>query len=157
MVRIQSLCDKRWTVAYYRLISKESTSENHNDDILNVNVLPSKAKKLNSHQKFSIANEVCKRIANTISFLSDSDFNRRVDQLKELNNLWSQNTEIGFQIFEEFSDTIPRTASNDDVGVSLTTEPSDQISVVELSSLDEVETDPQHDIQSLLENLISKI
>ena len=52
---------------------------------------------MNAHQKFSLALNTSKKIANTLSMLSDGNFKRKLEQLKVLNDMWSAGKEIGFQ------------------------------------------------------------
>ena len=60
---------------------------------------------MNSHQKFAIALNSCKKIANTISMFSDNDFNCKLAQLKDLNKIWTLNKEVGLQTFENLTST----------------------------------------------------
>ena len=60
---------------------------------------------LNSHQKFSKALEVCKKIANVLPHCSQADFERKLGKLKFLNEAWCEGKEIGLQTFPDLSGT----------------------------------------------------
>ena len=79
----RSLCDNRWTNAYF--MSKSTTFNNPDRDTdistaddsedISVDVLPTnKKRKKNSHEKYSEALAVCKRLANTLSLCSENQF-----------------------------------------------------------------------------------
>lgn len=123
----QNLCDERWTNTYYRSKHKSLRNSNkiNNDQLENLNDLDEnhfavdistqvRSTRLNSHKKCSKALDICKKIANTISQSSEDDFERKLGQLKSLNEAWCDGKEVGIQIFQKLSD----------VGVSSDVEPT---------------------------------
>ena len=104
----KNLCDERWTNSYYRSAHKALRPSETGDDLMihgeddtvTVDIsTQSRAKNLNCHQKFSKALDICKKIANTISYCSQVDFDRKLLQLKSLNETWLGGKEVGIQVF----------------------------------------------------------
>lgn len=108
------LCDERWTSSYFKskhklLHTTDDTTQEHIDDNTDgctVEVsTQERIKRWTSQQKYSRAMDVCKKIANTISLCSQENFDRKLQQLISLNEAWTNGNEIGFQTFENMTDS----------------------------------------------------
>ena len=70
--------------------------------------------KMTTQRKYSRALLEVKKLANTISMFTDVEFHRKMEQVKQLNEHWSQKKEVGFQIFENLlSSSSARSNDND--------------------------------------------
>ena len=103
----RNLCANRWTNEYFEAnsiafnVADESGTTDLSEKDVNVDVLPAtKRRKRNAHEKFSEVMTACKQLANTLSLCSENDFQRKLDQLKQLNNYWMENNEVGLQLIE---------------------------------------------------------
>ena len=105
----RNLCDERWTNDYYRSKHKYLKDKSTDSDIITANDQTvdmsslSRTNKMNSHQKYVTAMNVCKKIANTLSQSSQEDFDRKLGQLSSLNELWCNGREVGFQTFDDLA------------------------------------------------------
>ena len=123
----RNLCANRWTNEYFEANSiafnvgdrEEETDLGEND--VNVDVLPAtKRRKRNAHEKYSEVMTACKKLANTLSLCSEDDFQRKLDQLKQLNNHWMENNEVGLQLIPNLSSTSITVSSDVDFSSSST-------------------------------------
>ena len=105
-----NLCSKRWTNEYFRLNHKflSTNLENQNcDNVTSIEVSSFNRKtKLNSQQKYVTALNLCKKICNTLSQNSHENFSRHLEQLKSLQEHWSQGHEVGIQLFSDISNQL---------------------------------------------------
>ena len=124
----RSLCDNRWKNVYFQ--SKSTSFRNFGREVSAENgVLPAnKKRKRNSHEKFSTALTTCKKLANVLSLCSDSDFERKLAQLENLNALWMEKKEVGLQLLEAST-----TSSS---GGSTSCEPVDGTNEIEMEEED---------------------
>ena len=97
----KSICDQRWTNAYFRSCHNKLKTMNKNAKFcgeVDVQHQQNQAvqistrappKKLNAHGKFSKAMDVCKKIANILSQSSQEHFERKMQQLITLHETWN--------------------------------------------------------------------
>ena len=100
---------------------------------------------MNSHEKYRIILINCKKNANTISQRLTPDFQRKIDQLNELHEMWMREEEVGFQrIGRTNKDNIDVGSDVNDETATVATE---NFAVVPSSQLVNVNTDEVIDDQ----------
>ena len=158
----RNLCDNRWTNAYFQSKSttfnnpdRDSTVDAESENDLSIDVLPaSKKRKRNSHEKFSAALSTCKKLANAMSLCSESDFERKLEQLQQLNDLWTQKKEVGLQVLDDSLPPPPCPSSGEEDNAVSTTDPDPVVNL--LSNIpDDNAACP--DVEAFLSGLISNV
>ena len=152
----KNLCAERWTTAHSRSQRKAMVAvEDDTPSTTDVTVTAmSHVKKLTNQQKYSRAMDVCRKLANTVALASQEGFDHRLEQLKSLNEHWSQGNEVGIQIFQEnahLSDEVPDEENGGSIVTGLGDESSESM-VVDV--LDEI---PGSSSGDLLDKILRRI
>ena len=99
-----SLCDKRWTIAYYRSTQRLFSAAS-NDCSLSVVQSSSKGpRKYSQHEKYRKALVVASELASVASCASHVHFDRRMKLLRELIDYWKCNEEVGIVKIDQAMD-----------------------------------------------------
>ena len=110
-----NICAVRWTNTYYRSTHKSlktfnqsngnsfptSSDQTETDTVVNISTQNTK-KKLNSHEKFSKALNLWKKISNVISQSSQEQFERKLEQLAFLHDTWCEGKEVRIDVLGTF-------------------------------------------------------
>ena len=87
-----------------------------------------------------------------MSLCSESDFERKLEQLQQLNDLWTQKKEVGLQVLDDSLPPPPHPSSGEEENAGSTTNPDPVVNV--LSNIpDDNAVCP--DVEALLSGLIS--
>jgi hypothetical protein len=97
----QSLCDQRWSLAYYKSNQrifrpeKENESDNHLVNEISVLNLPApKRRVLSQFEKFNRASKITTKLASLASEESGSGFQKRIAVLEKITSAWRQGKEV---------------------------------------------------------------
>ena len=115
----ENLCEVRWSAAYYKHTQRSFTSVNNESEesASGLNVCRLSSTRTRSHQqKFRIAHDMAKKLANVAAFASGEELDNRMSQMRQLLELWSggNSADDSLTINDALLSSEYRTNNNDD-------------------------------------------